>query len=175
MKILFNPYTKFNFNPSFNSFKKRDSYVQKYNEISKNDYKNYSNAVKNQNSSLVNFGKVCLLSEEMIKNIQNDFKKYSSNCTNINDIQKNLANKYNVSIQLIAGILRDEITSFAIKQQENNNKKKIVADFSEMFIDGKSPDNIKYLLSKKYNCSIEQINTILKRAISWLDDDTEKK
>lgn len=142
-----------------------------YSAISENDYKNYSNAVKNQNSSLVNFGKVCLLSEEMIKNIQNDFKKYSSNCTNIKDIQKTLANKYNVSIQLIAGILRDDMTSFAI----SNNNKKIAADFSEMFIDGKSPDNIKYLLSKKYNCSIEQINTILKRAISWLDDDTEKK
>ncbi len=132
-----------------------------YSAISENDYKNYSNAIKNQNSSLVNFGKVCLLPEEMIKSIQNDFNKYSSNCTNINDIQKNLANKYNVSIQLIAGILRDEITSFARKQQENNNKKKIVADFSEMFIDGKSPDNIKHELAKKYNCSIEQINNIL--------------
>ena len=66
MKILFNPYTKFNFNPSFNSFKKQDSYVQKYNGISRNDYKNYSNAIKNQN--LLNFGNN-IISEETKNNI----------------------------------------------------------------------------------------------------------
>ena len=150
MKILFNQNVKFNFNSSFQGLKKQVKVEDSYSSMNENDYKNYSNAVRNMNAQKVNFSGHDEERQEKIKYITELYRRGIS--------KEDIAKQFGYSVSTVQKILKKE----GLSAPKNNDNVEKLMKIAELINQGVLLKDI----AREVGCSSQEI----KKAISFINE-----